>query len=495
MSLERDLAAHRGVEQMTAPGEPADRGWQDIESRMQREQVPELAIRIFHSHYQQLLQGKDGYLREAEMLPVEELPHLDSMPDGLAETGRDAISQTVMLKLNGGLGTSMGLDGPKSLLRVRDQRTFLDFIIAQAQSRGLPLLLMNSFATSAATAQALEARHAVDPERVIPFEQHRVPKILADNYAAAQFDARPDLAWCPPGHGDLYASLVTSGTLAWLLQRNYRFMFASNADNLGAVLDLRLLGYLAQKQIPFLMEVAGRTAVDRKGGHLARGRDGTFLLREIAQCHRDEQDAFQDVDRHRFFNTNNLWIDLPALAQALERYAGAFPLPLIVNRKTLDPCDPSSPAVVQLETAMGAAISLLPNAEAVCVPRSRFSPVKTLSDLVVARSDAYEVDEQGSIRLIPERAGTPPVLKMDHAFYQRVGDVDERLPNCPSLKRCRSLTISGSIRIPADAVFVGDVELVNGLDETVCLDGGEITGKHVLGRRHAERRGSAMAAR
>lgn len=483
MSREQDSLSDRGVVEKRPTFAPlADRRWRRIESQMRKDRAPDLAIRIFRSHYQHLLQGNDGYIRESEIQPVETIPNLEALPDELAEDGRNVISQTVMLKLNGGLGTSMGLDGPKSLLPVRDRLTFLDFILAQSQHHGVPLVLMNSFATIDQTASALQARNAVDPERVITFAQHRVPKIRVDNYEAAECGANPELTWCPPGHGDLYGSLITTATLQRLLQRKYRFMFVSNADNLGAVLDLRLLGYLARNKISFLMEVANRSVVDCKGGHLARRRDGTLLLRESAQCHPDEEESFQDVGRHRYFNTNNLWIDLQVLEQALAQCDCAFPLPLIVNRKTLDPCDSSSPEVFQLETAMGAAISLLPKAEAVCVPRLRFAPVKTVSDLVAVRSDAYEVDEQCSIRLIPERAGTPPVLTLDTAFFKRIADLDERIPNGPSLRRCRSLTITGSIRIPPDAVFIGDVELVNRLDETVSLAGGEITGKHVFAR-------------
>ena len=457
----------------------ADR-WQEVETRMSEHQATALELRIFRNHYLQLIAGQGGLIRESEIQPIEDLPRLESLPDDLEEAGRDAISKSVMLKLNGGLGTSMGLDGPKSLLRVRGQMTFLDLIVAQAEHDHIPLLLMNSFATAEETAQALRSRGAIDLDRVASFLQHRVPKICVDTGAAAEWDADPDLAWCPPGHGDLYAALLTREILPQLLHRGYRFMFVSNADNLGATLDLRLLGYVARNNIRFLMEVADRTSVDRKGGHLARRHDGRLVLREAAQCPPDEQDVFQDNSRHRYFNTNNLWIDLPALSQALAQCEGALPLPLIVNRKTLDPRDPSSPEVFQLETAMGAAISLLPGARAVCVPRARFAPVKTTSDLLAVRSDAYEMDERSSIRLIPKRSGTPPALELDKRFYRRIDDLENRIPSCPSLKRCRSLKISGDVRIPAGTVFVGDVELVNHGERAARLEAGEITGKRVL---------------
>jgi UTP--glucose-1-phosphate uridylyltransferase len=315
---------------------------------------------------------------------------------------------------------------------------------------------------------------------LITFLQHRVPKIRVDNFAAAECDTDPDLAWCPPGHGDLYSALLTSEILPRLLQGQHRFMFVSNADNLGATLDLRLLGYLAHSKSSFLMEVADRTSVDRKGGHLARRHDGTLVLRESAQCHPEEREAFQDISQYRYFNTNNLWVDLEALRDALVHYDGALPLPLIVNRKTLDPANPSSPEIFQLETAMGAAISLLPDARAVRVPRSRFAPVKTTSDLLAVRSDAYEVDERSSIQLVRERSGIPPELTLDDRFYKRIRDLEERIPECPSLRRCRSLKLNGDFQIPAEAVFVGDVELDNRSGRAVRLGAGQITGTRVF---------------
>jgi len=481
MMREPNQPTERGMDKATtrfAP--PFDERWRDILSRLSQQQTNELVIRIFRNHYRQLIDGAAGFIQEAEIRPIDNIAHLKALPDELEAAGKEIVSKTVILKLNGGLGTSMGLDGPKSLLRVRDQMSFLDFIVAQARYFDIPLLLMNSFATASETARALESRGALTPDRLITFMQHRVPKIRADNYAAAQSETDPDLAWCPPGHGDLYAALLTSGTLSQLLQRNYRFMFVSNADNLGATLDLRLLGYLARNRISFLMEVADRTNADRKGGHLARRPDGALVLRESAQCLPAEREIFQDISRHRYFNTNNLWIDLQMLGEALERCDGALPLPLIVNRKTLDPCDPSSPEIFQLETAMGAAISLLPNACAVCVPRERFAPVKTTSDLLAVRSDAYEVDERSSIQLVPERSGAPPTVGLDERFYRSVRELEDRIPSSPSLRHCRSLKIAGDFQIPAETLFVGDVELVNHREQAVHLEAGEITGKHVF---------------
>ena len=68
---------------------------------------------------------------------------------------RSLLQHTVMLKLNGGLGTGMGLEKAKSLLPISGDDTFLDLIakqvlhMRQASGGSLAFLLMNSFSTSA----------------------------------------------------------------------------------------------------------------------------------------------------------------------------------------------------------------------------------------------------------------------------------------------------------------------------------------------------------
>ena len=72
------------------------------------------------------------------------------------------------------------------------------------------------------------------------------------------------------GHGEVYIVLATSGMFDALLARGYQYLFLSNSDNLGATLNLGILGYIADEQIPFLMEVADRTEADKKGGYRPR---------------------------------------------------------------------------------------------------------------------------------------------------------------------------------------------------------------------------------
>jgi UTP--glucose-1-phosphate uridylyltransferase len=266
----------------------------------------------------------------------------------------------------------------------------------------------------------------------------------------------PGLEWCPPGHGDLYASLASSGMLDALLGAGYRWAFVSNADNLGALVDPRLAAWIAEEQVPFAMEVVRGTAADRKGGHLAR-HAGRIVLRETAQVP-DGDSSFGDVDRWRWYNTNDLWIDLAALASLLGEHGGALDLPLIVNRKTVDPTDPGSPAVLQLETAMGAAIGAIPGARAVHVPRSRFAPVKTTDDLLVVRSDAWALHDDG--RLEPRFEGPGPFVALDPDHFRLLAGFERRFAHgAPSLVRCRSLRVEGDVSFGAGVAVEGDVNV------------------------------------
>jgi UTP--glucose-1-phosphate uridylyltransferase len=259
-----------------------------------------------------------------------------------------------------------------------------------------------------------------------------------------------------------------------LLSRGYEYAFVSNADNLGAVLDERILGWFAAEGLPFVMEVADRTEADRKGGHLA-ARDGGLLLREIAQTPDDDVDAFQDVSKHRFFNTNTLWVNLRALNSLLEDRDGVLGLPMIVNRKTVDPGDSDSPAVIQLETAMGAAIDVFDGAAAVRVPRSRFAPVKTTNDLLVVRSDVYGLDDESRVVAKVDRL---PVVDLDSKHFKLLKHFEERFPaGPPSLLQCKRLTVKGDVKFGRDVKVRGTVEVSqSGPGQRVVGDGALLEG-------------------
>lgn len=429
---------------------------------MRAEGLPDVAIRTFGHHYAELVAGETGQIPEGDILPVGSVPDADSLPADLAEAGRAALPRTVVIKLNGGLGTSMGLAKAKSLLPVRQDRSFLEIIARACAHQSVPLLLMNSFATRAESLAALAPFWPTGVAGSLPpdFLQHKVPKIACADLSPVRYPANPALTWCPPGHGDLYPSLVSSGLLAQLLEAGYDYAFVSNADNLGAVVDETILGHVAVGDIPFLMEVADRTAADRKGGHLALGADGQLLLRESAQCPAADMDAFGDIERHRFFNTNNLWLCLSALRAQLDAGGGILTLPLIVNVKTVDPRDPGSTPVYQLETAMGAAIAAIPGSAALRVDRSRFSPVKSTGDLLAVRSDAYLLTADHRVIVNPDRTRGPLSVALDPAHYQRIDQLDERFPHGPpSLIDCDALDLQGDIHFGRNVSVTGKVRL------------------------------------
>ena len=303
------------------------------------------AISAFKYNYEKLVSRANLMVPEADIAPVAELRHADA----LSAEDPALLRLTVVLKLNGGLGTGMGLETAKSLLALNERGdTFLDFIARQvmavrshsSEHSSLAFMLMNSFATSEDTMKHL-SKYSDLATRGLPLEflQNSAPKVLASDLSPASWPDDEAKEWCPPGHGDLYPALVGSGTLEKLRAQGYRYMFVSNSDNLGATLDLKLLTWFARSAAPFAMEVrenafhhpvtiqspshcftrspshhpvtisqvCERTEADKKGGHLAKSvATGELLLRESAQCAAEDEAAFQDVTQHKFFNTNNL---------------------------------------------------------------------------------------------------------------------------------------------------------------------------------------------
>ncbi len=453
-------------------------------ARMQAAGLPQIFIASFSRYYEQLVQGYTGLIAEEEILPVQNLPDVAQFGEAWYEAGRAALRHTAVIKLNGGLGTSMGLAQAKSLLPVRQWLTFLDIIAQQVLHADVPLLLMDSFATQQDTLQLLSAYPGLYGRLpLLSFVQHKEPKILQADLSPLNWPVNPQLEWCPPGHGDIYLALVTSNALAALLQGGYEYAFVSNADNLGAVIDLSLLGYFAAHKLPFMMEVAERTEMDKKGGHLAQRRDGQFVLRESAQCSPADVPHFQDTARHRYFNTNNLWLHLPALANTLQARNYWLGLPMIRNQKTADPRDPSSPPVYQLETAMGSAIELFAGAQAVRVPRTRFAPVKTTDDLLAVRSDAYVLTEAYHVQPNPARNGRPLHVTLDGRFYKFIADLDRHFPaGPPSLRDCTHFSVQGEFFFGQNVVAEGEVCLVNeGTQPIFIPEGARLRGEMRFG--------------
>lgn len=504
------------------------------QAKMVAEGISPSAISAFESAFESLVSGNTGMIPESTISPVPTLVKAEDFKDA---PDTSLLASTVVLKLNGGLGTGMGLDKAKSLLKVKGDDTFLDLtakqVIKMREDYGqkVKFMLMNSFSTSADTMEFLKEKYpGLAGEDGLEMLQNKVPKLDATTlevslglhpsceflctcnihmciyatlvlylvvdkmFVFKQFSrlspfqkcstfqqpatcpTNPDNEWCPPGHGDLYAALVGSGCLDNLLSSGYKYMFVSNSDNLGASLDLSILTYFAKCGAPFMMECCERTENDKKGGHLAlRNSDKQLVLRESAMCLDEDEAVFQDISKHKFFNTNNLWIDLPKLKEIIDKNGGFIPLPMIKNKKTVDPKDDSSQKVLQLETAMGAAVECFDGATAIVVPRTRFAPVKKCNDLLLLRSDAYQLVEHKPV-LNPACGGSAPVISLDSKLYKLVGKLEDATEGgIPSLVNCKRLTVKGPIRMSKKTKFVGDVSIVNSSDEAKYVPEGEVT--------------------
>src|SRR5207244_1398781 len=120
----------------------------------------------------------------------------------------------------------------KSLLPVKGGETFLDFIARQilhlrsriGERQEPAFYLMDSFNTQKDSIAHLQNYPALDSGEPLDFLQNMVPKIDAQTFEPASWPEQPELEWCPPGHGDLYPSLVGSGPLDRLLGRGIKYM-------------------------------------------------------------------------------------------------------------------------------------------------------------------------------------------------------------------------------------------------------------------------------
>ncbi|RZB31635.1 MAG: UTP--glucose-1-phosphate uridylyltransferase [Desulfobacteraceae bacterium Eth-SRB2] len=448
-------------------------------SKMERANSPPLVIDTFTYYYKKLVSGATGLISDKDIKPIspDEIEDATRIKE-YTESGRKALRHAVIIKLNGGLGTSMGLSKAKSFLKVKNEKTFLEIIVKQAERCRVKLALMNSFSTHEDTIDALSMIKPSDSPLL--FIQNKFPKILEEDLAPATWPENPDLEWNPPGHGDIYSAIYTSGVLHSLLNKGIEYAFISNSDNLGATMDESLLGYFCKNRLPFMMEVVPRTPSDVKGGHIARHINGRLILRESAQCPQDEMDAFKDIKRYRFFNTNNIWLNLKVL-EALIKKHHTINLPIIKNQKTIDPRDENTPKVFQVETAMGAAISLFEGAAAIRVPTSRFFPVKKCNDLLVIRSDRFVFSKNDHLILNPGIGSRTITIALDPKYYGKIDLFDERFAEgIPSLIDCESLAIEGDVRFEKNVTIKGKVVIKNNGKSQMVIKEGSVIDKDVI---------------
>ncbi|XP_060921032.1 UTP--glucose-1-phosphate uridylyltransferase-like [Labrus mixtus] len=396
---------------------------------------------------------------------------------GLPDNISASLNKLAVVKLNGGLGTSMGCKGPKSLISVRNENTFLDLTVQQIEhlnktfNADVPLVLMNSFNTDDDTKKILQKykHHRVN---IHTFNQSRYPRINKESLLPVAkntgLSGENSEAWYPPGHGDIYTSFHNCGLLDKLIAEGKEYIFVSNIDNLGATVDLFILHHLmsqpADRRCEFIMEVTDKTRADVKGGTLIQYEDHLRLL-EIAQVPKAHVDEFKSVTKFKIFNTNNLWISLPAIKRLQEK--NAMDLEIIVNPKTLD----GGLNVIQLETAVGAAIKSFNNAMGVNVPRSRFLPVKTSSDLLLVMSNLYSLDA-GSLTMSKKREfPTTPHVKLGSSFT-KVQEFLHRFESIPDMLELDHLTVSGDVTFGKNVSLKGTVIIIANHGDRIDIPAG-----------------------
>jgi len=374
----------------------------------------------------------------------------------LEERGRELLSRVAVIKLNGGRSTNMGGHTPKGTILAKDGRCYLEIIINQVAALrekwqvDVPLVLMNSFFTDSPTMEIL--RRFELP--VLTFIQQQVPRLVEETLMPLDTGTEED--WAPPGHGDVYDSLQRTGTLSRLKRLGCKWAFISNLDNLAAYPEPWILGLMERDNIEFLLEVTDRTPVDRKGGTLVI-REGRLDLLELAQVAPEEGDSFMDINRFRVFNTNNVWIDLEALSTALTN--DALKLPIICNCKNID-----GARVIQLETAMGAAIGSFQRSRGLRVLRDRFFPTKKVADLFLLQSDACVLDSMFRLRRNPSRPDSlsfMPTVLFDPDFLDHPEDISKRFEaaSSVSLVRANSLQVKGRAFFEREVIIQGSVEI------------------------------------
>ncbi|XP_066999787.1 UTP--glucose-1-phosphate uridylyltransferase isoform X2 [Anabrus simplex] len=437
----------------------------------------------------------DGFSRLFERFLREEGPSVDwesieKLPENavreystLSEPSTDQIhtmlDKLVVIKLNGGLGTSMGCHGPKSVIPVRSDLTFLDLTVQQIEhlnktyKANVPLVLMNSFNTDEDTQKIIRKYKGLQVE-IYTFNQSCFPRLNRDSLLpiAKNCNVEADMeAWYPPGHGDFYESLKNSGLLLKLIEQGREYCFLSNIDNLGATVDLNILNLLlnpsGDTSPEFVMEVTDKTRADVKGGTLIQYENKLRLL-EIAQVPKEHIDDFKSVKTFKFFNTNNLWVKLDAIERVLDE--GTLNMEIIVNNKTLE----NGLNVIQLETAVGAAMKCFEGGLGINVPRSRFLPVKKTSDLLLVMSNLYSLNH-GSLVMSPQRMfPTTPLVKLGDNHFSKVKEFLARFAAIPDLIELDHLTVSGDVTFGRGVSLRGTVIIIANHGDRIDIPSGSI---------------------
>ena len=358
-----------------------------------------------------------------------------------------------MVKLNGGLGTSMGCTGPKSLIPCSNNNDrFLDIIIRNYQASSIAdhLILLNSFNTSDQTISYMNTNYS----NISWTEVMQYPFKKINSQKKLPFEADDLTYYNPPGHGSVYFDLYYSGCLSKLEKDGIEYLFISNADNLAANCDPKIASFMKESNCPFMIELTKKQALDVKGGTIVKS-NGQLRLWEIAQVSPHQMDLFQNQP---YFNTNNIWVNVHELIETIA--SGELTLDLILNKKNLH-----GKPVIQLEYAMGSAVQSFEGSQAIIVPRKRFFPIKNTSDLLLLKSD-YASINNGEVSWDSE---SPVAIQLAPPFNTMDG-FNQYFKCIPSIKSVKQLRLSGPIFFNHAISFEGNVSLYTPENKPACIN-------------------------
>nr|CDS26761.1 UTP glucose 1 phosphate uridylyltransferase [Hymenolepis microstoma] len=392
-----------------------------------------------------------------------------------------ALSKLVIFKFNGDIGKSMNFDGTKSLIKVRNDKSFLEICLQQIDDLNVkyncdvPLVLMNSFKTDQDTEEFLKNMPKTRTQ-LFTFQQNRFPRLSEETGLlipdSCQISGSRDPKWYVPGDGDVFRCLQELGLLKTYSDEGKKWIFLSDIDNLGATPDPAILCWLEEQEkcdatrIDFLMEVAERTSEDKKEGTLIL-YNGTLKLLDLSQVSEEHVKDIVYSEQFKIVNTNSIWINIKALQNLLN--TRLLEMDLIVNRKTMK----NNTRTIQLEEFAASAISSFEKAIALKVPRKRMLSVKSISDLLLLRSDIFETNRSG-LTLSPRRKSLDlPIIKLGSRL-KSIEDLQRRIPSTPSMINLSHLTLSGDIYFENNVTLKGSVKILAKNNETIVIPEGTV---------------------
>eukprot|EP01101_Sappina_pedata_P009179 TRINITY_DN5274_c0_g1_i1.p1 TRINITY_DN5274_c0_g1~~TRINITY_DN5274_c0_g1_i1.p1 ORF type:complete len:501 (+),score=227.13 TRINITY_DN5274_c0_g1_i1:40-1503(+) len=441
----------------------------------------------FETLWKAFVEGRGGYIDWSKINPPPQtilVPYSDiktvskEITPEIKSIKSSLLSKLCVIKLNGGLGTTMGCTGPKSIIEVTKNQTFLDLTVKQIEKLNkdfgtkVPLILMNSFNTHD---ESLKIVSKYKHQEIFMFNQSCYPRIYKDSLLPVPSNFNDEKSsWYPPGHGDIYEAFYNSGLMTTLAERGIEYAFISNIDNLGATVDFNILNHMVSAECEFIMEVTDKTRSDVKGGTLI-DYEGKAHLLEIAQVAPENVDEFKSIKKFKIFNTNNLWVNIPAIKRLVEANE-MRDMDVIINNKSVN-----GKAMIQLERASGAAIQFFKGSIGVNVSRSRFLPVKSTSDLFMLQSNLYTLAD-GSMVMNPKRTATFPTvphIKLGESF-SKVSDFLRRFKGIPDILELDHLTVSGDVTFGEGVILRGTVIIVANHGSRIDIPSGSILENKVV---------------